>query len=675
LAQSGRRLFSDPTALRTGSRRALVAVAELVLVAVWTLTVARDYLDLDANVAPRGVEYFTSIQSHFLWERALDCGLCALWNGNVQGGYPALAETHDAALHPVVIVATLLFGALNGAKFALVAILFLGGLAQWWLAYELGLSRAARLWSGGMAVAAGGYAGRMDQGVYAVVVSTVAAALCLPPLLRFARSGRVRDAAILGIALGLLLVSGQGYIQIGVAMLSPLVLLLAAASSVPIRLLARRSLLSLAIGGLFAAPFLVPLLHFFPSFGKFTDPSFAETQPFKFVPLNLVIDDPAFFHETSLGRSPFAYLFINYVGWTAVVLAGIGCAVLVRKDRWLTAFLVGWAVGAMWIASAMPLRWLRDATATVQPAWEFIVGIRNPALIAGLTTPALLALSAIGLDHLWRRVISPLRLVVQSHGDVTARPRTLVLDPRWLLALVLVWALLDARSFARTWLQVTTQVSAEIDPMLDALQTESAAWVSPPFGERYWVGAALARNMKLSSNVTVWHWKDRQDPQPLLMADRFGIPEGMTPAGAVGDVGIYAGPPSNAYARILHDDGTETACHASGRGGNVTVRCDAERPGRLIVQEHWFDGWSARLDGHATDISRAGDWIGTDVPAGESTIVLRYRPLDAEIGFALFAIGLVLAGYCLIRGERALSPIPVRVGRRPPLPATPASHA
>ena len=39
--------------------------------------------------------------------------------------------------------------------------------------------------------------------------------------------------------------------------------------------------------------------------------------------------------------------------------------------------------------------------------------------------------------------------------------------------------LLDARSFARTWLQVATQASAEIDPMLDALQTESAAWVSP----------------------------------------------------------------------------------------------------------------------------------------------------------------------------------------------------
>jgi hypothetical protein len=624
---------------------------ELLLLAIWTLTVTRSYLNLDANVSPSGMEYHTSIQSHFVWDRLQQCGLCALWNGNVQGGYPAFAEIHDAMLHPVVIVASLLFGAVNGAKIALVAIFFLAGFAQWWLARELGLVRVARLWSGGMAVAAGNLAGRMDQGVYAVVVSTVAAALILPPMLRLSRDGRRSTAAVLGVTIGLLFVSGQGYLQIGVALMSPLLLLLAAGSAFPLRLLMRRFALALGIGLLLAAPFLVPFLHLYPSFGKFTDPTFGEGQPFELIPLNLVINDAEFFRGTSLGKQPYPFLYVNYVGWIAVLLALIGVVVLARRQGWLAAFFAGWAVTAMWIASAMPLKWIRDWTVDIKPVWEFVVGIRNPALIAGLAVPAVIALAAVGLDHLWRQVMAPFRIALRIE-DTTSRPvRVVRVDPRWLLALLLIWGMLDARHFARNWLGVTSPTNPEIGLVLDALTTPSAAWIDPPFGERFWVSEAISRNLKLSYNVTVWHWKDRPDPQPVLEAFRSSPSEGMVYQTTAAGVKIYAAPSGNDYAAVIHADGSLTPCTATSHGGDVDVQCATSEPGQLQIKENWFSGWSARVDGNERSVERAGRWLGVEVPAGTTRIELRYRPWDVLLGLVLLLIGIVVAGYCLIRGE------------------------
>ena len=166
-------------------------------------SVASTSPSIGASIRPV-ISIFIPIQNHFVWDRVSQCGLCALWNGNARGGYPAFAEVQDAALHPVVIVASLTLGAINGAKVGFIAILFImaGIVRQWWFARELGLRTLARLWSGAMAVAAGNLSGRMEDGVYAVVVSTAAAALTLPALLRVHRDGSRRAAQFWGDAQG-----------------------------------------------------------------------------------------------------------------------------------------------------------------------------------------------------------------------------------------------------------------------------------------------------------------------------------------------------------------------------------------------------------------------------------------------------------------------------------------
>jgi hypothetical protein len=197
--------------IRSGRFKSIAWIgAELALLAISTFFLTRHYLDFDPLKVPQGREYFTSMQTHFMWDHARECGLCARWNGTVRGGYPVFVDTHDSMLFPPVIVASLIWGALNGAKVALIVTFFLFGFAQWWLAKVLGLGRVARVWSGTMAIAAGGLAGRMDDGVYAVVVSTVCCALVLPPSIQLSRDGKRRSAALLGIMLALMLVAGQG---------------------------------------------------------------------------------------------------------------------------------------------------------------------------------------------------------------------------------------------------------------------------------------------------------------------------------------------------------------------------------------------------------------------------------------------------------------------------------
>ena len=196
-------------------QRAVYTALELLAIVGWAMFLGRDYLDLNPNIWPQGREFGMAIQTHYIWTQLADCGSCILWNGSINGGAPAFAELHGAVLHPLVIIPTLIFGSVNGAKIGLVGALAMAGLAQWWLAKVMKLGLVARLWAAMMAVAGGHLAGRMDMGVVAIVLSTAAASLVIAAGLDLALTGRRRSAVLLGITLALAIVSGQGYLQIG----------------------------------------------------------------------------------------------------------------------------------------------------------------------------------------------------------------------------------------------------------------------------------------------------------------------------------------------------------------------------------------------------------------------------------------------------------------------------
>jgi hypothetical protein len=643
-------------------------VTELSLLALWTIYLTRNYFNFGRLMIPQGREYFVFIENHYMWERARECGPCAMWNGSFRGGFPAFVDVHNSMLYPPVIVASYIWGALNGTKAALIFTFFLAGFAQWWFGRVLGLGSIACVWSGAMAIAAGGLAGRLQNGGVPIIISAACFALLFPAAIQLSRDGKRRTAAVLGLVIGLALVSGHGYFQIAFPLLSPLFLFFILGNPLGVKLLIRRYFLATVIGVLIAAPFIIPFLHFYPSFEKRT--MLEGAQSFAYVPLNLVIGETEFVRLKALGTAPFPYFYVNYIGWIAIVFAVVGGYSLWRRsqDR-LFWFLLLWSVGALWISSSMPVTWIRDNVSEGNPIRNFLLGVRHPSQFAELAVPTILALAAIGVDSILKRRPNGYHVEFDL-GSVAERHRTLGFDLRWLIIIPLVFALSDAYSFSSRFLTLARQPFGEMEPVFEALATSDLQWVGTPFGEEYWIGQALEHDLKVPHTALAWMWKGKTTPRPVLQANRpeKDPPKEMDKIGTAGDFDMYAPAPGNEYAAVTHEDGTRTICSAHGTGGNIDVDCDLSEPGRLVILENYYSGWKATANGDALEVSpsstqdsagsgestlvsNSSGWITVDLPAGQSTVEFRYRPWDVPLGIALMLVGLAVAGYCLVRRE------------------------
>ena len=86
-------------------------------------------------------------------------------------------------------------------------------------------------------------------------------------------------------------------------------------------------------------------------------------------------------------------------------------------------------------------------------------------------------------------------------------------------------------------------------------------------------------------------------------------------------------------------------------------RSSSSAPTVLVVRDGWAPGWTAEVDGRREPVARAdGRHRAVAVPAGRSTVVLRYRPPGLCPSLAGSAAG------ALVRGDRP------RGAKRPPRP-------
>lgn len=609
----------------------MIELSILVFAAMW---IGREYLALDAQIIPAGREFLSAIQTHYFWELVRQCGSCALWNASTSGGYPALAEVYGAPLHPLVALTTLRWGVINGAKVGMIALLALAGLAQWWLARVFRLGWLPRMWSALTAIAGGHLAGRMELGVYEIVLSTVMASLLIPAILTVARSRRREfDIVLLGLLMGLFLVAGQGYLQVGMLFMLPALLILVFDTDLHIRQAGRDFMRAGILGVLLAAPLLVPLIHFLPQFGKWLDPGFAALQPLKYLPLNLVIDDPAYYYASEvLGKLPYPNLYTLFIGWPAVILAVVGLATSRQEDRRALIFLAT-GIGLVFLtASGVFLRW-------IESIYPSIAGVRFASLIAGLAVPMILGLAAYGLQRLMDLEWPSLQ-IRHSHWSATSRA---VLPLKWLIIIPLLFGLKANFDFAAGWMQTVRQDDRLID-VVESLKLPELGWVDTPFGEHDFITLAVVRGLKLAQGIKPWTWKGKDLPAPVREAVRNGRPEGESAimVKQIGDVAIIDHPEVH-YARV-HTAENDTPCTAQGEGGVIHVRCDSDVPGQLIVMEHMWPGWQVWIDGERGSLGPR-QWLTTQAPAGVHGYEFRYRPIDVPIGIAFAMVGLLLAVY------------------------------
>jgi hypothetical protein len=529
-------------------------------------------------------------------------------------------------LHPIVIITTLLWGVVNGMKVALVISFWFAGVAQWWIARELNLGWLPRMWSAGIAIAGGHLSGRMELGVPGVVLSTAMVSLVFAALIRLARTGARKDAILLGIMTASAIVSGQGYMQVGLIGILPVAVLFFIGEEKRNTMAGWKNyLLAAGIAFLLAAPLLVPLAHFTPNIGKEIDPEFKSVQPISNFVLNLVIDDKGYYTTDLLGKWPYPYLYALYIGWFPILLAMFALYKITSEHRKFIWFMVIGAITEFLIASAILLKWLINI-------WPAVAGVRNSPQIAGLAIPLILGLSAYGLDKLLNIQWPYLKFNFSKENTQNTN-----LSLRWILVIPLILSLQSCLHFSQLWIR-SEFIDDEVYKSLGLLKTEDVQWVEPPFGEHYFVEPAIAMGMKLSSGMMTWYWKDRPSPEAIIYAVREG-----NPPGEVRKLGVFYG--LTYYARDnVHYAGVVTGdkiqpCQASGSGGSIQVVCEVKQAGKLVVQENMWTGWQAWVDGRHIQLT-GKERLEVDAPAGKHTFSFRYLPWDVPLGLILFIIGI-----------------------------------
>jgi hypothetical protein len=116
--------------------------------------------------------------------------------------------------------------------------------------------------------------------------------------------------------------------------------------------------------------------------------------------------------------------------------------------------------------------------------------------------------------------------------------------------------------------------------------------------------------------------------------------------------------------------GACTLAPADDRIERLTLRCHASAASYAVVADAFFPGWYATVDGTPAPLVRANLAMrAVPVPAGDSTVVLTYRPAHLAGGAAVSLLALVVALALTIRARR-------RPGRaRPDSPPSPPDRS
>lgn len=612
---------------------------ELTLVFGWSVLVSKVYLNFDPFIWPLGGDYPLTIEPLFIWKSLSDCGSCVFWNGLINGGYPSFAEAHAPMLHPLAVIPSLIFGVINGSKITLVMSFFIAGAAQWWLGLELGIRRLARLWAAGLVVVGAHLAGRMDMGLYAVVLSTAFASLVIPAVLRLRTSRSNASVAVLAIALSLTWLAGQGYLQI--ALIASLVVALAAfgiGTNSAATNFRNKLPVALALSFLLSSIFLVPFLRFFPGFEKFIDPNIEASQPLAYVPLNFILSDFDLQRSTLLGKIGFPGIYLDYIGWTPIFLAIWGAHRSLKERRRTIYFLVGSIVLIMLMASD-------EWNNLLKSIWrQAAISIRYPPLFLGLAVPLILALASLGIDDLLQIKWPQLKLSLSTDRSIQFNLLPLV------LLVILPLSIKQVYGFSRDLMKVQ-EVKWEVYGLGDHIDHEQAEWVKPP-PDHYWQPFLLSRGIKLTEIFRPWAWKDRPPPEPAQVVAWLEPEDGSSIQEQLGVARF-----DDVFYASVQTAGEVIPCQATAEGGNIDVNCQMDERGLLIVEENSFPGWRAWQDNQRIDLI-GGRWLAVNKSKGTHTYQFRYRPLDIPLGIILSIGGLLICAWMIFEDQKAKFKIP-----------------
>lgn len=601
-------------------------VVELILIGIWALFVGREYLDFNRYMWPVGREFGIQVVSHNFWNQLRECGVCALWNGSINGGSPALADPFGSTLHPLVMITTLLFGIVNGVKIATIITLWIAGIAQWLIAYILDTRSVVRLWSSTLAIVGGHLIGKLELGAFGILLSTTMASLTLAAIFYLKKTNSKRAMFLLAITITMLLLSGHGYMQVGVLSWMPVFFFLLFNQKGQKANRQKKFIIAVLLGFLLAGLLIVPFLQIAPHLQKWADNNFDIAQPIEYIPINLIVHDWEYYTTRIIGKPPFPYLTNIYIGWIPVLLAILTLYFVNKKYKPFLFTLYSCIFLSLFLASAIPFRW-------VAKIFPYISGLRHTQLIAGLMVPPIIGLASYSLEQLLQIDWPSIRLTFPSDKSSLFN-----MPLYWLLLVPLIWSIYTCYSFNNAFIKLLNV--NDIYQSIDTIHMDNTQWFAPPFGEHWWILASVENDMKVTNVVAPWWLKDRNPPEPYLLMERSDPPAGMTQYETINSIPTYINKANN-YAYI--DTGkTIYPCQASATGGNITAICDSDDLGELIVKENKLPGWKVWRDGKRVNVY-GDNWLTVKAPSGKHVYTFRYLPWDVPLGLVLSTFGIFLS--------------------------------
>jgi len=92
----------------------------------------------------------------------------------------------------------------------------------------------------------------------------------------------------------------------------------------------------------------------------------------------------------------------------------------------------------------------------------------------------------------------------------------------------------------------------------------------------------------------------------------------------------------------------------------IRLEAQAEAASYLLLNDSWFPGWQATVNGRQVPIHRANLMFrAVQIPAGRSEVIFTYRPQSVRAGLQVSGLSLLLLGWLFWESYRA------RKGQRP----------
>lgn len=562
-----------------------------------------------------------------------------------------LADPFGSFMHPLSMLLSLVYGVVAGASLIQSSAFLLVGIASWWIAYNLQVTRLARIWLAIASMLGGHIVCRLELGSLGMPLSLASLWLSYAALLHYWIAPTRLRAILFGVCLGGLLTAGQVYYQYFFVLSIGILAMYGWRTGVLVHRVAMRSdlLVSIAIGLLIAAPLLLNSSMTLGIYTKESELDMKYAAPFSTQVLNFLLPKAAYARIEGLNPAPFPWAYATYIGFLPL----IGTALFFRSIRnpphRIAANIAGCAgLLAMLMATGLFSKLL--IALNLSMVTTLASGFRWVAIYNGVSGLVILFLCGLGI-HAFVAGHVPLPSSVTALFEKIQRYT--IIDTRIVLAGVFalynVLGLYDFASPLIRSLPVSSPTSRQVIADMATLPQgylEMPDWMFLPAME------AGIKNPRYVSSIAV---KGHSFPPANYFLTQK-VPESPTTqlrAYADNWLLLRNDVPDSAYAAIQTHSGATIPCRHRGDGGDITVECEADEAGILRVHEFALDGWMVTSSDGTTSPVPIGDWLTVATPAGGTTYRFTYTPWYAWVGVWLIPTSWFVVFVLLWRAVRS----------------------